>query len=382
MKRLGKLNPFGINGAYVAGGACLSRVTKSKISDYDVYPKDKESLKDICANLIGCGFVLNITDKAITFKINDVKDEDGNRAIVQVMRFDEFSSPERIFDFFDFTVCMAAYDCDDSSWHFHEDFFTDVASKTLRFNPRTKYPLASLIRLGKYRKKGYEIGKGESAKIAIAIAERGLPKSWVELESQLGGVYGASLKLLSSGKDFNIDNIYDVLSDIEANSTLLEEGEFSWVKEDILMRILSTGTLKYLSLEHSITGKYLLEVVGGELLPVNLPKQFLDMVNSTELSIDDVEGMFIHTHKKVTKDKDGIYRGSLRMSKNVEYKEGEETVWEQHPFLFSTPKNKPLYHNGVVADCKIPVKDFVSFNGAEVQSKSIIVTKIHDGGKL
>lgn len=379
MKRLGTLNPFGIKGAYIAGGACLSRVTKSKISDYDVYPKDKESLKDICADMIGQGFVLNITDKAITFKINDVKDEDGNRAIVQVMRFDDFSSPKRIFDFFDFTVCMAAYDCDDNSWHFHEDFFTDVASKSLRFNPKTRYPLASLIRLGKYRKKGYEIGKGESAKIAIAIAEKGLPKSWTELESQLGGVYGASLKLLSDGKDFNIDNIYEVLSDIEANSSLLEEGEFSWVNEDTLMRILSTETFRYFSPEHSIAGKYLLEVVGDELLPVDLPKQFLDMVSSTELSIDEVEGMFIHTHKKVTKDSDGIYRGALRMAKNVEYKEGEKTVWDQHPFLFSTPKDKSLFYKGVVADCKIPVKDLVSFNGAEVQSKSIIVTKIHDG---
>jgi hypothetical protein len=381
MRRLGTLNPFGIKGAYIAGGACLSRVTKSKISDYDVYPKNKESLKDICADLIGCGFVLNITDKAITFKINDVKDEDGNRAIVQVMRFDEFSSPERIFDFFDFTVCMAAYDCDGSSWHFHEDFFTDVASKTLRFNPRTKYPLASLIRLGKYRKKGYEIGKGESAKIAIAIAEKGMPKSWGELEKQLGGVYGASLKLLSNDRDFNTDNIYDVLSDIEANSSLLEEGEFSWVDEDTLMRILSAEDFKYVLLRGGLTSKYFLEVIDDELLLVIFPKQFLDMVNSTELSIDDVEGMFIHTHKKVTKDRDGIYRGSLRMSKNVGYKDGEETVWDHHPFLFSTPKGKSLYSNGVIAECKIPVKDFVSFNGVDVQSKSLIVTKIHDGGK-
>lgn len=92
--------PFNLKGCYLAGGAILSVVTKKEVSDYDIYPKSKENLIDIFFHLEdeGC-FVVNVSDRAITWKSNSVTNDKGERAIIQVMTFDEFDSPNKIFDF-------------------------------------------------------------------------------------------------------------------------------------------------------------------------------------------------------------------------------------------------------------------------------------------
>ena len=63
-----------ITGCFLAGGAILSQVTKTDIADYDLYPKSKKALLDIlCYFMEDCSdtmFIVNITDKAITFKHN------------------------------------------------------------------------------------------------------------------------------------------------------------------------------------------------------------------------------------------------------------------------------------------------------------------------
>jgi hypothetical protein len=67
-------------GSYLAGGAILSMATKTNISDYDIYPKSNEALLDILSYLMDDSdfFIVNITDKAITFKINSfINDKDG-----------------------------------------------------------------------------------------------------------------------------------------------------------------------------------------------------------------------------------------------------------------------------------------------------------------
>lgn len=220
------LDPFSLTGCFIAGGAVLSVATKTPISDYDVYPKNLEGLSDIIVTLMEqkC-FIVNMSDRAITFKSNDVVDRDGNRAIVQVMIFDFFPTPEHIFNLFDFTVCMGAFDCDTSEYTFHKDFYPDIATKTLRFNPNTAFPLASMIRVNKYVNKGYYINKFEFAKVALAIANKGLPTSWDELESQIGGSYGVELRLQTEDKEFSYDNALEILSEIEYDANQLVSSE-------------------------------------------------------------------------------------------------------------------------------------------------------------
>lgn len=227
MNRLPK-NPniFELTGCYIAGGAIHSLVTKTEINDYDIYPKSLNDFGNILYTLNdnSC-FVVNISDRAITFKSNTEKKDSGERMIVQVMFFDWFETSDKIFDKFDFTICMAAYDCDSMKYEFHPDFYPDIASKSLRFNNNTQYPISSLIRTQKYKKKGYHFGKSESLKLALAIANNGLPTSWKELESQIGGTYGRQIELDTKDLPYSYENAIEILNDFEFNTKLPDEEE-------------------------------------------------------------------------------------------------------------------------------------------------------------
>lgn len=227
MNRLPK-NPdlFDLSGCYIAGGAILSLVTKTEINDYDIYPKSQSDFENILYKLTDedC-FIMNISDRAITLKSNSMKKDNGERTIVQVMFFDWFENSQKIFDKFDFTACMAAYDCDTKTYEFHPDFYPDVASKTLRFNQNTQFPVSSLLRTEKYKNKGFYLGKAESLKIAMCIAKDGLPQSWRELEKQIGGTYGRQLKLDTKDLPYTYDNVISILNDFEFNVRYDENSE-------------------------------------------------------------------------------------------------------------------------------------------------------------
>lgn len=251
-------DPFGLTRCFIAGGAVLSAATKKPIADYDVYPKDAQGREDVIAHLIETNcFIVNISDRAITFKCNGHYDKDGNRTIIQVMILDLFPTAQEIFNLFDFTVCMAAYDCDLKEYIFHEDFYPDVASNTLRFNPNTKYPLASMIRVNKYRSKGYYISKFEDTKIALAIAKVGLPQSWDELESQIGGTYGKELKLQTDDMEFSYDNAIRLLSNLEFNITTEPNTTYDELKLDDILNCFITDEKQYVELND--THNYFIE---------------------------------------------------------------------------------------------------------------------------
>lgn len=250
MSRMPKeFDEFGLTDCFIAGGSILSTATKTKINDYDVYPKSKEAFINAIANLMddqNC-FVINVSDRAITFKSNTVTNWDGERMIVQVMSFDVFPTAQHIFNAFDFTVCMAAYDCDTKEYIFHEDFYPDIASKTLRFNPNTKYPLNSFIRVSKYQTKGYYISKMELAKIALCVAKTGFPNSWEELENQIGGSYGRTLTLAREGIEFNFENAIEILSNTTFEITEDLTENLSDIKSDSVINCYRDDDIEYIS---------------------------------------------------------------------------------------------------------------------------------------
>lgn len=215
MSRLPKcIDPLGVKNCYIAGGAVLSVATKTGIADYDYYPKNQDGLESVIEAVMADGFITHISDRAITFKYNGLVDSNGDRVIIQVMTYSYFTSPQQIFDNFDFTVCMGAFDCDDQQYTFHDDFFPDIASKTLRFHEGTLYPLNSLIRVNKYRNKGFYISKPETVKMALAVAMKGVPSSWDELESSVGGSYGRQIIMGAEGIDFSMGAAFELLSNV------------------------------------------------------------------------------------------------------------------------------------------------------------------------
>jgi len=176
-------NPF--EGSFLAGGAITSIISGNPVNDWDVYFKSEKAFRKAVEDAYDDGYwCVSITSRAVTF----VKDSE----VVQFMYFRWFEAAQDIFDSFDFTVCMGAYDADSKELTLHPRFMPDLAAKTLVFNHGTAYPLASGLRVRKYHEKGYSISKSELLKVIIAINQKKI-EAWEEYEEQVGGMYGEAI---------------------------------------------------------------------------------------------------------------------------------------------------------------------------------------------
>lgn len=182
------LNVIGnLIGCYLAGGAITSIFTNQPINDYDIYPKSQEDLENSVIYLMEDGyFNVFASDKALSF----VKGE----TTIQIMLFDIFETPEKIFSCFDFTINMAALDIDKKEFTFHKDFLKHCSQRFLKFNINTKFPYISARRVQKYKDRGYTIGNGEFMKILLACQNKPI-NSWESFKIQMGGVYGDKIEI-------------------------------------------------------------------------------------------------------------------------------------------------------------------------------------------
>ncbi|WP_312688405.1 hypothetical protein [Brevundimonas nasdae] len=182
-------------GSYVAGGALTSVFTRQKINDYDVYFKSAEAFRDAIEAAYDTGlWCVDVSKRAVTFVCDDT--------VYQLMHFGFFPEASDIFSSFDFTCCMGAYDVDADAMVLHDDFLTHCSQRFLRFNPGTRFPLASAVRVLKYQDRGYSIGKGDVLRIALAC--RGVTiNSWDDLKDQIGGAYGNKIMLAADGEFSN-----------------------------------------------------------------------------------------------------------------------------------------------------------------------------------
>lgn len=197
---------FTPKGAFIAGGALTSSFTGSEIKDVDLYFKSRAAFIEgvECAYDEGM-WCLAATDRAVTFASSD--------KIIQLMHFDFFETAAAIFDAFDFTVCMAAYDLDAKEFSFHDDFMKHAAQRFLRFHSGTRYPFGSLLRVLKYQQRGYTLGKSDLLRIGLCCHQVPL-NSWDDLASAIGGQYGEKVKVNDS-QPFSIDAALELFSDGE-----------------------------------------------------------------------------------------------------------------------------------------------------------------------
>lgn len=202
-KRVLTLGMVTIPGAYVAGGALTSVFTRQPINDFDIYFKSIEAFRDAVEAAYEDGlWCVDVSTRAVTFS--------DQGTIYQFMHFGFFPTARDIFAAFDFTCCMAAYDHDSGEFTLHDEFLTHCAQRYLRFNPGTRYPLASAVRVIKYQGRGYTIGKGDMLRIALAC--RGVEiNSWEQLKDQIGGAYGTKVMLAADG-EFSLAAAIDALT--------------------------------------------------------------------------------------------------------------------------------------------------------------------------
>jgi len=379
LSRLPKQFEVHLPGCFIAGGAVLSVATRTDINDYDVYPKSNKDMIEAFHHLLedNC-FIVNITDRAVTFRSNSIVGMNDERATIQVMTYDSFETAEKIFENFDFTVCMGAYDCDSETYIFHEDFYPDIATKTLRFNPNTRYPLNSILRVNKYIAKGFFIGKPELIRMILTAIQKGMPTSWEELESQIGGTYGREVKLARGDTPFSVEAALDLLSNIQDFTTFEASGTDDYSSrtaedlEDMFsdevkhVVVNSEGDYFIVDMETSTPVRAL-----GDVKPKNCV-----VLNGSEDSYDKLRFMGY----KILRDMgDGKYGPGVQSYSKLEYSVGEETTWTSHPYLFVYPNLETAQYNMKYTSTKGKQLFHVTYNPLDLRktsSKEIQVARL------
>lgn len=205
-------------GMYIAGGALTSiSVGKSnEIEDYDCYFDSKQS----CVEAIRYMKELNphvafISDKSITYVMPD-------ETKIQFVYYDFYATSKDIFSDFDFTINMAAYDCLLDEVFTHDNFWMHNSQRHLSINVGTKFPIITMLRLDKYKSKGYTSSRNEILKLTLTLTQLEI-NTWEDFAAQIGNSYGLNLADLTNteNEDFTIDK------GVERIQSIVDGEEFS-----------------------------------------------------------------------------------------------------------------------------------------------------------
>lgn len=287
---------------FLAGGAITSIYTNTDINDYDIYFRNKECLAEFLKKEISFkNWVKVVTDKAFSIQENNLN--------IQFIHFGYFNSAEEIFDTFDFTVCMGAFDFKDEKFYFNEKFMEDNAKRRLSFNEKTRFPIVSLMRVEKYRKKGYKISKSEMLRIIFTIMQLKIENK-KELKAQIGGMYGERYEeVLKDIPDGEIDlaQVVSKISEFEESENsfkpIMDIDPFScdgW--EEIQNRILGIKTKCF-----EYDGRIYKKSNEGKICYLCDSEKFEESNNYEFCEIEEAIQFPLVRYKYVRKCEDGLY---------------------------------------------------------------------------
>jgi len=325
-----------LSGAYLAGGAVLDLLSGREPNDYDIYPKSKDDAKAIVTELWSGGSAeySSHSEKAVTF-LSYEKNSAGRRVPIQVILFDTFESPEKVFSTFDFSVCMVAADLDSGVTYHDERFFQSALSKEIVFNKNAKHPLSSLLRVNKYEKKGYKFSKSVVAQMAFAVANSNLPTSWEEAASLIGGYYGRQLKLDGKDLTFSYDNLFEVLGNLDLDDGFNYDIATGNVDLGVVLDIIEPIKRDHVRL----SGARIVEVRDG----------LLGKIVGSGNKGTDFSDHLIKSYKYVVL-KDGQLQSQY--SSKFKYELGKVASAPHSPWLYSSKVNDSYKKaNGVLIEC-------------------------------
>ena len=214
------------NNAIVAGGAITSLFCSRDINDIDVYFRcEKDLVKTLAAIFNEEDIADNVDMDSFSVHVSGLSQRTivcvHQDQMIQFMTFKYFPEVKDIFDTFDFTVCMGAYDCKTQEFTLHPDFFKHNSQRYLKFNAGTAYPLMSMMRVDKYREKGYSISKAELLRVLFACMDLNI-NSWEEAKEHIGGMYGYDMsKAFEEDKEFTLSELGDQLATLQERGTQL-----------------------------------------------------------------------------------------------------------------------------------------------------------------
>jgi hypothetical protein len=194
--------------AFLAGGAILSLFSGTEIKDFDLYFRSKGD----AFNFYICNegqAVISYTKRSMIIV--------GFTIPRNLILFKYFNSLEEIFESFDFTICMAGFDFETEEFVFDPRFHRDIIGRKLIYSGTNMYPIGSLLRIHKYKEKGFHISRREMIKIALKTSFLNLT-CIEDVENHIQGMYGINLKEEWEKKgysEFNEVNVMDFISTIK-----------------------------------------------------------------------------------------------------------------------------------------------------------------------
>lgn len=199
------------NNAFIVGGVLTSIFTNQVVNDIDVYFSCSEDLEK-CQKDLEYYRKPVLSKNAVNFR---------NILPVPLQLITKIIKPtiEDIFNEFDFTVCMAGFSCKEREFVFHYDFFKHLAQRELVFNVKSKNPVHALLRVEKYKKRGYTFKQKELYKIIGNIIAMKVNTN-EEMISLIEGMYGSETrKIVKELKDpllikepFDLGKFIDILN--------------------------------------------------------------------------------------------------------------------------------------------------------------------------
>lgn len=338
----------------LAGGAIRCAVAKEEIRDYDIYFRSEESFLEFYEDFMqrGCT-ICAITNKAISFQVNGIA--------CQAIFTDYFKDPKDIFELYDFTVCMGAYDFKGCEFVFDNRFWQDHTMKAIRYNPATKYPICSLMRVPKYERYGYKISKTTHAKMFINALGTEL-NSYEDLSNHFGGFYGLDVSdVFDVTKPFNKVEVFKTIMELDSD-------QFDFNPEPNTSSI-SPPTVE--SLKAIISGEKEIVYKVGDGFLTKGGQFFSNLLGYQEV----YTGKYITGYKVVNRKSDGILRSQYKHS--FIYTVGQ-TVSSDSPYIFFKLTNDFFCgQNSVIIRLKVAVDDLVhTGTGHGVQAKAVFVESI------
>jgi hypothetical protein len=239
--------------AYVAGGALTSVFTNKEVNDIDVYFPNEEAFVNTLREIYKEEEDLipdNIVDFLGSFqvKVNHVSSRavlctvDGGQH-VQLIAHRFYEKPEDIFETFDFTINMAVFDLASETLLTHPDFLKHCSQRYLAVNPKTSYPLISVLRVNKYKDRGYTISKSQLLRLLLAVNELKID-TWDKLFDQLGGMYGTAPEdIFDKTQEFSTELAIETLDRVEFKERLFANNP---TFDDIMLAIPTAFPLEKL----------------------------------------------------------------------------------------------------------------------------------------
>ena len=201
----------------VAGGCITSIFTNQKINDIDIYFRSAEQFFNFFYNDTVEKNFIYISKKAITFTIRGIyaihTDREKELRKFQAVACGYYNNAEEIFNDYDFTINMGAYDFKEDKFVLHENFMLHNAQHKIDVNVNTKFPIVSAIRINKYKDRGYYINHTSFYKLAFAIKNLNIT-SWDEFSEQLGGAYGEEVSVSLPNEPYSDESALDIISEL------------------------------------------------------------------------------------------------------------------------------------------------------------------------